>query len=82
MFETKKEQKLAQNYQYAAKHLQENQQKLTGLEQYRLGVLKTHSAERTTWRWGQKAASASILRLQSSIERVNNKIQFVSASLF
>ena len=38
--EIKKEQKLAQNYQFAAKNLQDNQQKLSGLEQYRLDYLK------------------------------------------
>ncbi|MFT5277971.1 MAG: flagellar FliJ protein [Glaciecola sp.] len=38
--ETKKEQKLAQNFQFAAKNLQDNNQKLAGLEQYRLDYLK------------------------------------------
>ncbi len=38
--EIKKEQKLAQNYQFAVKNRQDNQQKLTGLEQYRLDYLK------------------------------------------
>lgn len=38
--EIKKEQKLAQDYQLAAKNLQDNNQKLAGLEQYRLDYLK------------------------------------------
>jgi flagellar FliJ protein len=38
--ETKKEQKLAQDSQHAAKHLQDNKQKLAGLEHYKLDYLK------------------------------------------
>ena len=38
--ETKKEQKLAQDYQQAEKHKQESKQKLSGLEQYRLDYLR------------------------------------------
>jgi flagellar FliJ protein len=38
--ETKKEQKFAQDYQQAARNLEENKQKLSGLEQYRLDYLR------------------------------------------
>jgi flagellar FliJ protein len=78
--ETKKEQKMAQNYQYAAKNLQDNQQKLTGLEQYRLEYLQLIQ------RKGQLGVEAKKLHQhQSFVAKLDRaceqQIQFVSQAV-
>jgi flagellar FliJ protein len=78
--ETKKEQKLAQNYQFAAKNLQDNQQKLTGLEQYRLEYLQLIQ------RKGQLGVEAKKLHQhQSFVAKLDRaceqQIQFVSQAV-
>nr|WP_297347844.1 flagellar export protein FliJ [uncultured Glaciecola sp.] len=78
--ETKKEQKLAQNFQYAAKHLQDNQQKLSGLEQYRLEYLKLIQQK------GQLGVEAKKLHQhQSFVAKLDRaceqQIQFVSQAV-
>ncbi|MFQ3250111.1 MAG: flagellar FliJ protein [Glaciecola sp.] len=78
--ETKKEQKLAQNYQFAAKNLQDNQQKLSGLEQYRLDYLKLIQQK------GQLGVEAKELHQhQSFVAKLDRaceqQIQFVSQAV-
>jgi flagellar FliJ protein len=78
--ETKKEQKLAQNFQVAAKHLQDNQQKLSGLEQYRLEYLKLIQQK------GQLGVEAKKLHQhQSFVAKLDRaceqQIQFVSQAV-
>jgi flagellar FliJ protein len=78
--ETKKEQKMAQNYQYAAKNLQDNEQKLTGLEQYRLEYLQLIQ------RKGQLGVEAKKLHQhQSFVAKLDRaceqQIQFVSQAV-
>jgi len=78
--ETKKEQKLAQNFQYAAKHLQDNQQKLSGLEQYRLEYLTLIHQQ------GQLGVEAKKLHQhQSFVAKLDRaceqQIQFVSQAV-
>lgn len=78
--EIKKEQKLAQNYQFAAKNLQDNQQKLSGLEQYRLDYLKLIQQK------GQLGVEAKELHQhQSFVAKLDRaceqQIQFVSQAL-
>jgi flagellar FliJ protein len=77
--ETNKEHKLAQNFQYAAKHLQDNQQKLSGLEQYRIEYLKLIQQQ------GQLGVKAKKLHQhQSFVAKLDRaceqQIQFVSQS--
>jgi flagellar FliJ protein len=78
--ETKKEQKLAQNYQFAAKNLLDNQQKLSGLEQYRLDYLKLIQQK------GQLGVEAKELHQhQSFVAKLDRaceqQIQFVSQAV-
>jgi flagellar FliJ protein len=78
--ETKKEQKLAQNYQFASKNLQDNNQKLAGLEQYRLDYLKLIQQK------GQLGVDAKELHQHLSfvakLDRAcGQQVQFVSQAL-
>lgn len=78
--ETKKEQKFAQNYQFAAKNLLDNQQKLSGLEQYRLDYLILIQKK------GQLGVEAKELHQHQSfvgkLDRAcEQQIQFVSQAL-